>query len=161
MTTPMMKEDVVKKVDQNTGVVGIPKATFDSLMKKVEDQESRIKMLTEIADKSRLGKWDAEHKEALGQIAKISTYEGKIIVAWKSLRDDVYQDTQGRWHELQEVEVIFLDNSVKGLSYMDFARRIAKVDAKVLKRYTTPEGNAMVRCEVMNKQIDIDERFIN
>jgi hypothetical protein len=77
MTIKKEKETVMPSVTaekQNETVVNIPKSMLDGLVKKIEDQGKNIKMLTEVADISRLTRWQSAHKEETVSKVKISTY---------------------------------------------------------------------------------------
>ena len=147
--------------EQNEGKIAVPKSTLDALIAEVKDSKKQIKMLTEVADKSRLMRYRSAHKEIELKKVRVSTLNGKIIVAWSMVTNDVYQDGQGRWHENQQVRIIFEDNTKKIISYLEFVRQITKVDGIIEKRYTTPEGHNIMRINVMKKVLDINETFIN
>ena len=155
---PVKSSIEVKK--QNEGVVSVPKSILDALIQKSKDQEQKIEMLTEISDKARLTRYQSKHKEITKKKARVSVFNGKIVVGWTTVMNDVYQDEQGKWHEDQVMKIVLEDNTKKDLRYKVFGR-IKKIDCTIMSRYTTPEGAAMMRISVMGKQIDIDEIFIN
>ena len=141
--------------------VTIPKSTLDSLVSKVEKQSEQIGMLLEVADKARVSRYEAAHKDLSQKKVRISTYDGKMVIGWKNLVDEMYQDEQGRFHEKQAIELYFIDNTKKVVTLKDFTRRTKKVEGLVLSNYTTPEGENMMKVDVMGKQIDIDIVFVN
>jgi hypothetical protein len=142
-------------------VVAVNKTTMDALLEKLTKQEEDIKMLKEVADKSRMFNYEAKHADYSLKTAKISIYNGRPVMAWRTVKDEVYQDSQGRWHESQKMEIITEDNTRKELDYIDFVREVKKVDAIIMSRFVTPEGKAMMRVDYQGKQVDLDESFVN
>jgi len=151
-------EEPKKKEEEK---VTIPKSTLDSLVDKVEKQSKQINMLVEVADKSRLHRYEAAHKDMSQKTIKVSTYGGKIVTGWKMMTNDVYQDNQGRWHEKQEVEIYLIDNTKKLIPYIEFVRNIKKVGGTIIGKTSNADGNNVIKIDVMGKHIEIGETFVN
>jgi len=166
--TKKFKVSTTKKVSgdsaapkQNTATVTVEKSKLDSILEKVEKQSKQIKMLTEVADKARLHKFESANQDFSQKIVSVSTYQGKIIVGWKTVKDEMYQNAKGQWVEDQQIAIYMIDNTKETMNYLDFTRNIKKVDGVLKSRHTTPEGEKMMRIDVMNKTIDLNETYVN
>jgi len=142
-------------------MVSIDKGKLDSILSKVEKQDKQIGMLIEVADKARLHRFESANKDMSQKTIKVSTFKGKVIIGWKMAVDDMYQDSQGRWHEKQEVDLFFIDNTKERINYLMFTREVKKVDGMLIRRYTNEEGIDLMKIDVLGKEISISETFVN
>lgn len=103
-----------KKVEVNADAL-------EKLMAKVEEQSEVIKtyktdidMLKTIADKSRLA-WFEEGKKVKGpSVYRLSTFDGKVIVGWRTIKDVVEKNPlTGIRIEDQQYEIILEDDTVQ------------------------------------------------
>ena len=164
MPTTPKKEEVKMPAAPSEKVpetVTVSKTSMDEILKKLDAQEQQIKMLTEISDKSRKFNWDQKNQDFSKEIVRLSWYKNQMVVAWRTVKDEVFQDGRGVWHENQIMEIILADNTRLEVNYLDFVKFISKKEASVISRYTTPEGKAVMRVDVDGKQVDIDETFVN
>ncbi|GAI12670.1 unnamed protein product, partial [marine sediment metagenome] len=65
--------------------VTIPKILLESLQK-------RLGILEQIADKKQLAAYLARHKEEMPGIVKLRMIDDKVILGWKTIRDEVFED---------------------------------------------------------------------
>ena len=155
-----------------SAAVNPPKKTVEvdsdmlqKVLARVEKLEDDNKILREVADKNRLGR--VEELRAQGKLVKsvnLNVFEGKIVVAWKTIRNDVYQDTKGILHEDQVVGLIFEGETGVGkeIDIRAFARLMVKVSTEVIEEGKDKDGN--INFTVLTKdgrQIKIDSKFIN
>lgn len=155
-----MPTEDTKLKPQSKQTVSVDKDTLEGLIKRLDDQSRDIKMLREVADKSRISNWEKKNVTIGARTAKLSTYKGKLVMAWRTIQDEVYADAQGRWHEKQTTEIITEDNEKIQLEYVHFAK-LVKIEAEIVSRYTTPEGQDMIRLNLDGRVIDIDIKFVN
>jgi len=140
---------------------------IEALQKIVENQNSTIAMLTEVADRGRVDNFNKNNKKAIETIVNVSTLNGLVVVAWRSILDEVYKDSLGVWHEKQVVEVTTEDEKTQTMDYVDFSRNIKKVPATVVMRGKTkisdePEiYSEEFRVSVEGKEYTLDGAFIN
>ena len=139
--------------------------TLQTVLDKVEKQEKEIQILREAADQKRLGRVEEMRLQGkLIKTVKLNTIDGQIIVGWKTVKDDVYFDAEGRLHETQIYEIHFFDKTVKPkeVDIRGFNRLITKVDAEVIEEGKDRDGNT--NFTVMTKdgrEIKIDSKFVN
>lgn len=155
MATEKEPEKLPKAAKPET--VAVPKSTWEAIVKKIE-------MLEQVADKARV--MNFLQKNPLtpnARIAKVTKINGKIVKAWASEKNEVYKDMSGHWHEDQFVSVVFEDNSSAKMSLTEFYRMTTeKVDAEIVSKFSTPEGDEMIRLRLPdNREIDLDIKFVN
>lgn len=158
---PTQPEELKPQEMNKPEMVTIGKAELAGLIERLDKQSKDIDMLKEVADKARMSTFKSRHQDFTTKIVKVNTYNGKVVMAWKSTKDEIYQDAQGRWHEAQKMEIITDDNQKVEMDYIDFVKKLVKVDAELVSRYSTPEGQSMLRLNMGGKQIDIDHVFVN
>jgi hypothetical protein len=161
------KEDKKNKKDKD--VVEVKKEVLEKLLERVDSLEKRNEILTEAADKGRLSR--VEQLRNQGKLVKsvfINTYNEKIIVGWKKIKDDVYKDQEGRLHEDQVVGLIFEGEDEVGteLDIRSFVRLLVKIPAEVIEESKDRDGNTNFVVIIKDgknkgKQLKIDSKFIN
>lgn len=142
------------------------------MKKKDEEKDKTIKMLTEIANESRKEKWNEKNiKNKIISIVKLSTIDGKVIVSWKNIIDEVFKNAQGDWTENQVNNYITSDGETITLSLLDAVRKIIKIEAEVLsirvdkeiegKDYNT-ETTYIYKVKTKDgKEFELSSKFIN
>jgi len=125
MKNKIMTKEEIKKEEPEKKTVEVSKQALEKIVdqleenkKTIEQQRKDIDVLKAVADKSRLY-WLEEKTKKIGpRTYKLSTYEGKVIVGWRTIKDEV--DAK-RGIENQEYEIILEDNkkvAIKG--YVEF-----------------------------------------
>lgn len=149
--------------------VTVNKAALEKLLADNKETGERLKALEAVADKSRVewyrGLNPNTKKESEVTLGTYPTAKGfKIIKGWTSLPlNEMYQDTNGAWHERQVMKLILEDNSELDINYIDFVRRKVSVKAKIASR-VTDEATGVQTLKVVTvdgKTIEIDSIFIN
>ena len=164
-----MEEEKIRTVQPTKkpveDTITLPKSEFDSVLKKIKDIEEKNDMLESVADKGRVARWQAQHRDFKEKIVKISTIEGKVVTGWRMIKDEVGKNPNtGLWFEKQIIELHFIDNTKKEYDYADFTRLTHKIKGKVIRdnKFTDADGmHEMLTIDVDGKEIDIDVRFIN
>lgn len=169
--TSEKKEDVkdVKKEDSKTEKtedkdeddskeekVEISKTVLSKLLERVDDLENA-------ADRRRLENVQSRRNEGkLVKRARISFFEGKAVVGWKKIKDDVYTDKDGRLHEDQVIEIFFEDGKSTETDYRTFSRVSTKKEGEVIGESKDKEGNENYKIQMDDgREYDIDIKFIN
>ena len=153
------------KKEKGKNTVEVEKDVLERILKTIESQGEKIKILTEVADKNRLTR--VEELRSQGKLVKkvfLNTFDGKIIIGWKKIKDDVYTDQEGRLHEDQVVGLIFHKEKEVGkeMDIRSFSRLIVKVPVEVVEEGKDKEGNINFTVQTEDGQeIKIDSRFIN
>jgi hypothetical protein len=134
------------KKDKEKKTVEVEKDVLERLLSTVEKQGEKLKDLEAAADIGRLSRiQQARNSGKLVKAAKVSVYEGKVVLGWARVKDDVFFDEQGRLHEDQQVE-LYLDNGKEKpektapMSYRQFARITTKIEGEVIKESKDKEG---------------------
>lgn len=123
-----MTEETKKKEE-----VLVSKEYIEGLKETLEKQGEKIDLLTAIADRKRLAVYRARHREKLTpevsvramEIYNKETNESqiKVIMAWKSLSNNVYQDpVTKRWLEDQRIKLFYQDGSSAEIPILNFYR---------------------------------------
>ena len=158
ITTESIKQKKGKTVEVDAEIL-------QSVLDRVSKLEQDNQILREAADQKRLGRVEELRLQGkLVKTVKLNTIDGQIIVGWKTVKDDVYFDAEGRLHETQIYEIYFFDKTVepKQVDIRGFNRLITKVDAEVLEESKDRDGNT--NFTVMTKdgrEIKLDSKFVN
>lgn len=141
------------------------------LRAEIDELKKTNAMLLEIADEKNLSNWMSKHRKDAGTFVRLSTFQGKVITEWKTILDEVVQDTNtGRWTEKQLMRVTFEDKTESDHEYRRFTDllRLNQVTAKVLERtqVETTDPNLKkfrfkVRREDNGKEYEIMDAFVN
>lgn len=160
-------DEIVKtsKSKDNVEKVTIEKSALEKVLSRLDKLESDNQILREVADKNRLTR--VEDMRAQGKLVKkvnLNTYENKIIIGWKKIKDDVYIDSQGRLHEDQVVGLFFRGDKEpsREIDIRSFARLIVKVPVEVIEEGKDKEGNINFTVQLSDGDtLKIDSKFIN
>ena len=107
------------------GMISVPKATMDELLKELKDMRERQEMLEAVADKKALALYYQRNRPALPVDVKIRHLDGRVIVAWDKMPvDKVEMNPLNRaWIEDQRVKLMFEDGGTGEFFLADFNRR--------------------------------------
>jgi len=134
----------------------VKKSALNKILEKLD-------MLEEVADKSRLGFWQDKHKQPGLKIVLLSTYEGKTVLGWEKVIDEVFQDMGGIWHEKQIVRLHLEDGKDVDVNYIDSVRKIQKIEAEVLSTSKDEViGSESLKVKTKDgREYTVDVRFVN
>lgn len=163
--TQAAKPEEVKEVEQN-----IDSEVLKSILARVEAQDLLIAELKDdnerlkfAADKGRLGVFDDKHRnDELIKIVKIRTWEDKVVMGWKLIKDEVGV-INGVLVETQVLKLFLEDNSEVEVNYLDFARNFKYVNTEVVSESKESKTGTEVY-EVQfedGRKLKFDIRFIN
>lgn len=128
----MAKEEKTKNEEnkKEEGVV-VSKEAFERLQKELEQLRKDRDILMAAADKKALANYYMRHQADIPKIVKLRMIDGKLILGWRTVKDEVYKDpiTQ-RWREEQIVEVLFEDGTKKQYPLVEFNRLYTHIEAK-------------------------------
>lgn len=153
-TTPTSNTAPAKKIE-------IDESILLGLQKTIEDLKKNQDKLMAVADKNRLALYDQRSQTEIIKTAKMSFLDGKPIVAWKTIKDEVYI-SQGVYHETQIVELTFDDGTTTQMSLIDSARKMQKQPGEIVSRTRDNEGNEIVRLLLRDgREFNLDIKFLN
>ncbi len=123
-----------KKSKEET--VTVPKETLELFKKELDLLKKDNKLLMQVADKKSLARYYSRHKEELPPVVKLNLWEGKVIVAWRDMKEEdniVEQDPiTMKWKETQNMELLLEDKTTTKIPYATFVRRTTQTPAKVI-----------------------------
>lgn len=165
-TTPGPLDQPAKPADtKKKKTIEVDAETLEKVLGKLEKLEKDNEILKEVADKNRLTR--VEEMRAQGKLVKkvsLNTYEGKVVIGWKKIKDDVYIDQQGRLHEDQVVGLVFQGETEVGkeLDIRSFSRLLVKIPVEVLEEGKDKDGNTNFTVQTADgEEIKIDSKFVN
>lgn len=137
----------------------------EELRKSDEENKKEIERLRYAADKNRVAQYDSKEatKKSIVPKCTVSFWNGKVVLAWRMLPQEVFYGQNGVYHEKQDVEM-----TVKGesqpviVAYKDWFKQITKKPADILSRTTDNDGHVIMALELEDgSQIALDSSFIN
>lgn len=146
-------------------------AKIEALEKKDEANQKELKMLRDVADKGRILNYESKTAGKRSITVHLSTYDGKIVVGWRTLKDILIKNpTTGLTvGEEQEYELLLLNRdesvekmTVKGYPRFSEIRYTERIEARVVGRKEDEQGNFIFNIQLPDDRvIDLDPRFIN
>ena len=141
-----------------------PKDTIEVSKGLLESMQKEIEMLKQVADKKSLAQYYSRNQKELPKVVKLRLMEGKLIVGWRTIQDEVYEDSgTHRWVEKQVVELMYQDGKTEQMPLRDFVRKYTTIESTVLSTITTQEGNEAVKVQRKdnNDILEIGTKYIN
>lgn len=158
----------IKKTNEKEPMV--PANVVAELRDLIDRQNKSIDMLMQIADKKQLAAYNQRNQVKLPGRATLRTMEDKngetkVILGWKTTKDEVYQDAvTGRWKEEQRLMVVFEDGTTEEYFLMDYVRKYKTIGVEVVSK-TTDETTGNVAFKVRRldngKEYTVGVQFIN
>lgn len=141
-----------------------------------EDVQKQLKMLVAVADKGRVFNYESANTEKKPLRVKLSLYQEKVIVGWKTLKDELIKHpTTGKTvGEQQEYELMLLgkdengeynvDSKVTVNGYPSFseARYTERIEVEVVGKKEDYKGE--IEFDVVlpdGKKLALNSRFVN
>lgn len=147
-------------------------AKVEALEKKDADNQGKLKMLYEVADKGRVMSY--ENKVAIGRKptkVKLSIRDGDVVIGWRTVKDVLikHPTTGLTVGEEQQYEVILLDKegktkkiTVDGYPAFSDLRYAERIEVEVIGKKEDYLGNIAFSIRLPDDRvIDLDSRFIN
>lgn len=150
------------------GQIVIDKSDFEKLISTITEQNKKIDVLFQAADKNRLARaYAGADGESLIKTVKVSKFSDndKLIVGWK-LTSNQSEIINNRWIEKQDTMLVFEDGTTLEIPLLDFYRKIVKEKAEIVSR-VRKEDNRGKEIQILKlrfkdgKELEIDSAFIN
>ena len=167
------------KKEQQEGESGetitISKKKFDRLV-------DRLDMLEETADRGRLAKWKAQHKDYENKRCRLyvwsiekeiekdgkkeMVFESLVVVGWSMWEDKgVERNARGIFTEIQSIQLALEDGTKIIVPYGIFHQRHKKIEAEIVKETKETIGGeerTIFFLKAANgKEYELDNRFVN
>jgi len=102
--------------------------------------------LMAVADKKALSNYFNKTKKEVPSIIKLRTFEGLVVLSWKTVKDEVFQDPVTRaWRENQIVELTFEDDTTKEVPLVEFVRKYKYLDTTKVGQTYNEDGSTFVK----------------
>jgi len=146
----------------STDKVLIEKSFLEEIRKTMDELKADNVMLKQVADKSRMSDFYMRNKESLPEKYKLRMIDGKIILGWKMIKDDVYIDGP-RVIENQQTMLILEDGTQKELSYRDWVRLYETTICSKVEQRTDADGSLILKLQRDDNQkvYEVDVKFVN
>lgn len=160
----------IKEVDQLDPIIAL-QDKIKALEEKDKENQEKLKMLYEIADKGRVFNYENNKKEKKPTLVNLSKYADGIIVGWRTVKDELlkHPTTGLTMGEVQEYEVLVLDNedktkkhTISGYPAFSSARYNERVEAQVTGR--KEEWDGAITLDVVlpdGRKISLDAKYVN
>ena len=130
---------------------------------KVEEENEALKYA---ADKSRIEKFRQGQDKKGPNKFRLSTYNGQVIVAWRTVKDIVDKNiATGVYYEHQEYEIILQDGTkypIVGYNKFADVQYAAQIDAEEVSRTVADESITLkLRRTDTGEELEIDAKFVN
>lgn len=154
----------LKPEEKKGEVVSVPKALLESLQNNIAVLQKNEELLMQVADKKQLALYYSRNKKDLPPIVKLRMMNNKVILGWRTIQDDVFEDsTTGRWKEIQIIELIYEDGEKEKIALRDYVRRYVYAEAKVLETVKKEDGAVVLKVERKDngKVYEVGVQYIN
>lgn len=156
-STPLAKPE-----QDAPGTVKVDQDFLLRLQEQITNLQKQNEKLLAVADKNRLAQYEQRNNNDIVHTAKISMFEGKPVLAWRTIRDEVFIDGRGVYHEDQVVELVLEGGTKKEVSLLDRVRRVTKEIGEIVSKTKNSDGTETVKMLMPDgKSILIDIAFLN
>ncbi len=146
-------------------MVKVPRTFFQDLQRQIAELKKSNDMLLSVADKKSIALFYQRNQGELPKEVKLRVMGDKVIVGWRTTRDEVYQDPVTRvWREYQDVELVLEDGTTISMALLDFNRKFTYVTCRrtgiVKNEETGDEAFTLIRLD-NGKEYTIGSQFVN
>jgi len=138
--------------------------TVEVSQKYLEEIMQKIERLEATTSKARLGTYDEKHRKPVGKISAIRKIGSKYVVGWSDMiQNRVEQNVvTNKWEEIQEVNIFFIDNTEKKMTYKQWKDRYTKVKCEVVSETKNSDGSVNVTLLLPEgEKVTLDVKFVN
>lgn len=144
--------------------VEVNKEQLDKLLAQLQTQGQQIEMLVATADKARVARYNDLNQSPTTHSYRVRMFKGKLVVGWRSVLDEMYQDGHGQWHERQQVEIVTEDGEKFTLPFLE-SERLEKLTATYIGTEIRMENGQTVTTLGLRmpdgREIKIDQVYVN
>ena len=140
-----------------------PLSDVEQLMETVKAQAADIALLKTIADKKALALYYQRNKGKIPLHMKLRKLNGKVIVGWRTLTDEVdYDPITRRAREDQTLEVAFEDGTKAKMTLVDFNRHFSYVECEKIGS-EEENGKVILKLKRLDtgQEYKVNIRFVN
>lgn len=141
VSTPVGTTTPAVKVKPEAKTVEVPVETLQQLLNRIESLEKVSKEHESTFDQDQMQK--IERLRATGKLVqnvRLNYLDGKIVMSYKTLANDVYIDNTGKEQSSQTMRIVFEDNSDVVIPSVEFFRRRIQKSWEVIREARDNEG---------------------
>lgn len=171
----MIKKNTIQKEEpEKVDVMGKLLEKIEALEKKSVEDDKKLKLLYEVADKGRVFNYEAKENSKVSKKAmkvKLSVFNGGIITSWRVMKDQLikHPTTGMTVGEEQEYEIIVLDPdnnlskvTINGYPRFSDARYNERIEANIVGKSEGFDGKVTYDVELPDgRSIKLEDRFLN
>jgi hypothetical protein len=145
------------------GTVTLSQEAFDALMGRLTSLEKTSDLVLQVQDSNKIKKIEEMRREGkLVKSVKLRRMDGKLVLAWRTIENDVYKDEAGRYIEKQTLELTFEDDSKESVSLRKWASVAEYVPFEVIGENRNANGDIFFKVQGADgKELEIDINFVN
>lgn len=143
--------------------VTVSSEAFNAMMQRLSDLEETTRLQLQVTDKNKIKRIEELRRSGkLVKEVKIRKYAGKYIIGWKTIKDEVYKDENGRLVEKQIIELWFDDGTKSEMSMRQWASAPEYIKFEVKSETKDEDGNLFFKCVGPDgKELELNVSFIN
>jgi hypothetical protein len=107
--------------------VEVPIDFLETLKADIANLKKDRDMLLSVADKKSLSLFYQRNQKDLPKEIGIREINGKVIIGWRTLTNEVFEEAPRKWVERQDVEILYQDGSKDQMRMVDFNRLYKKI----------------------------------
>lgn len=144
-------------------MVSLPATEFAAVMARLASLEEKQGLLMQVQDKDKIQKIeDLRRSGKLVKSVKVRKYNGKYIIGWKTVQDEVYKDENGRLIEKQTLKIFFEDDTEQEMTMRQWASAPEYVAFEVKKESKNEDGDLFFTVlGPTGKELELNAVFIN
>ena len=157
-------QDPIKLDPTKEETIAVPKSLLETLQNDIAALKKNEELLMQVADKKQLALYYSRNKKDLPPIVKLRMLNNKVILGWRTIQDDVFEDSvTGRWKEIQVIEIIYEDGEKEKIALRDYGRRYVHISAKVLETRKKNDGEVILKVERKDngKVYEVGVQYVN
>lgn len=144
---------------------------IEQLEKRDAENQAKLKMLYEVADKGRIFNYESSRIEGKLSKVKLSSYQEGVIIGWRVIKDELikHPTTGLTVGEVQEYELLVLKEDGETIKYIvngypafSNARYNERIEADIIGKKEDWEGKITFELKLPGgRLISLDSRFVN
>ena len=140
--------------------------TVEVKRSSLEKMLSRLDRLEYAASKAQLAHFDSKIKQDQTKQASVSTFDGKIVIAW-SMIENLVEKINGIWVEKQTLKIEYIDGKSEEMPCKKFWLQHQKQSVQVLSERALNTGEVIWEVETIEAgdkeptKLELDITFVN
>lgn len=154
----------ISKAPAPKATVEVDKAKLDELLTRLDKLEKDNEMLVSTADRARVARYNDLNASPAAHTYRVRTFKGQIVVGWRSILDEMFQDSHGLWHERQQVEIVLEDGQTFQLPFLESERLTKLITSHVVTETRTEDGHVVTILTLRlpnGRDVKIDSTYVN